>query len=192
MNSTNYTLYSPQALSDSQLIAALTGIKESNVKKQLITCGGELKAMNEIKTLSFACEYASRYLAQAVKEKMMVDDSEVVKDYLRLNLSDEEQEVFCILFLDNRHRLLAFEKMFYGTIDSCAVHPREVVKKALAHNSAAIILAHNHPSGVTEPSQADINITQTLISALGLIDVRVLDHFVVGDSVTSMAEVGLM
>lgn len=112
-----------------------------------------------------------------------------VKDYLSLQLADEEREVFCCLFLDQKHRLIKFQELFAGTIDCCNVYPREVVKAALRLNAAAVILAHNHPSGVAEPSQADQRITERLKEALQMMDVRVLDHFVVGGStVVSFAE----
>ena len=114
------------------------------------------------------------------------------KQYARLQLAELEQEVFCVIFLDNRHRLISFDKMFFGTIDGASVHPREVVKAALKHNAAAVIFTHNHPSGVAEPSQADQRITTRLVDALTLIDVRVLDHLVVGDGVVSFAERGLL
>ncbi|MCG8018746.1 MAG: DNA repair protein RadC [Candidatus Thiodiazotropha sp. 'RUGA'] len=114
------------------------------------------------------------------------------KRYARLQLAGHEQEVFAAMFLDNRHRLISFDKMFYGTVDGASVHPREVVKAALKHNTAAIIFAHNHPSGVAEPSQADQRITTRLKEALALIDVRVLDHLVVGESTVSFAERGLI
>lgn len=119
-----------------------------------------------------------------------------VKNLLALKLAGEQAEKFSILLLDNQHRVLAFETLFHGTIDSASVYPREVVKMVLQHNAAAVILAHNHPSGVAEPSQADIQLTRRLKEALALIEVRVLDHIVVGGSVdmqmTSMAERGLM
>ncbi len=105
-------------------------------------------------------------------------------------MRDLEREVFGVLFLDNHHRLIKFEILFYGTIDSAAVYPREVVKRALTWNACAVILAHNHPSGVNEASQADRKITQRLVEALKLVDVRVLDHFIVGESITSFAERG--
>lgn len=114
------------------------------------------------------------------------------KNYARLQLAELEQEVFCAMFLDNRHRLISFDRMFNGTIDGATVHPREVVKAALKHNAAAVIFAHNHPSGVAEPSQADQRITTRLKDALALVDVRVLDHLVIGDSVVSFAERGLL
>jgi len=108
-------------------------------------------------------------------------------------LSSHPYEVFAVLFLDNRHRVLAFEELFRGTIDGASVHPREVVRRALHYNAAALILAHNHPSGVSEPSSADRRITERLQAALALIDVRVLDHIVVGHGeFTSFAERGLL
>ena len=103
------------------------------------------------------------------------------------------QEVFGCLFLDNRHRVIGFEELFYGTIDCASVHPREVVKRVLHHNAAAVIFSHNHPSGVAEPSQSDQRITDRLKAALDLVDVRVLDHIVIGDGETvSMAERGMV
>jgi len=115
------------------------------------------------------------------------------RDYLLMELGQEEHEIFAVIFLDNRHRVIAFEKMFHGTIDGASVHPREVVKRALFHNASAVVLSHNHPSGVTEPSEADKRITTRLAEALRLVDVRVLDHIIVsGVSTTSFAERGLI
>lgn len=114
------------------------------------------------------------------------------KSYLRLKMSKWKQERFCAAFLNNQHELISFEKMFTGTINSTAVYPREVVRKAIEHNAAAVVFAHNHPSGTAEPSHADIAITRKLKDALALIDVTVLDHFVVGNTVTSFAEKGLI
>jgi DNA repair protein RadC len=114
------------------------------------------------------------------------------KDFVKLQLATYEHEVFACLFLDNRNRVITFEEMFRGTIDGASVYPREVVKACLSHNAAAVILAHNHPSGIAEPSQADIAITERLRKALALIDVRVLDHLIVGEDVTSFAERGLL
>lgn len=117
----------------------------------------------------------------------------VVSDYLQVKLGGLEHEVFAILMLDSQHRLIAYSEMFRGTIDSASVHPREVVKEALAHNAGAVILAHNHPSGHPEPSEADKMITRKLMNALQLVDVRVLDHIVVGGrSTVSFAERGLL
>lgn len=112
--------------------------------------------------------------------------------YLQIALAGYEHEVFAVLFLDNRHRVLHFEEMFRGTVDGTSVYPREVVKEALRVNAAAVILAHNHPSGVAEPSQADERITQRLKAALELVDIRLLDHLICGSSVTSMASRGLV
>ena len=116
-----------------------------------------------------------------------------VKNYLATQFAELEHEVFACLFLDNRHRVIRYEEMFRGTIDGCSVHPREVVKAALTANAAAVILAHNHPSGVAEPSRADTQLTRRLTDALGLVDVRVLDHIVVGGAETvSFSERGLL
>lgn len=114
------------------------------------------------------------------------------RNFLRLKLSELEHEVFAVLFLDTRHGVIAYEEMFTGTIDGAAVYPREVVKKALRHNAGAVILAHNHPSGITRPSEADKQLTKRLKEALVLVDVRVLDHLIVGHDITSFAELGLM
>ena len=117
----------------------------------------------------------------------------LVREYLRISFASLEHEVFCVLLLDTRHRLLSFQRMFRGTIDGASVFPREVVKEVLKYNAAAVIFAHNHPSGVAEPSPADECITRRLKQALALIDVRVLDHFVIaGTTFVSMAERGLL
>jgi DNA repair protein RadC len=116
----------------------------------------------------------------------------ISKDFFSLKLASKKSEVFACVFLDNKHRLLAYEELFFGTIDGASVYPREVVRKALEHNAAAVILAHNHPSGSPEPSRADEQITNRLKEALALIDVRVLDHMIVGETVTSFAERGLL
>lgn len=114
------------------------------------------------------------------------------KDCIKLKLAPYEHEVFVCLFLDNQHRVIACDELFRGTIDGASVYPREVVKAALHHNAAALIIAHNHPSGISDPSQADRVITAKLKEALALIDVRVLDHFIVGETVFSFAEHGLL
>lgn len=119
--------------------------------------------------------------------------TDTVKNYCVLKLAEKESEVFSCLFLDNRHRLIKFEEMFHGTIDGAKIYPREVVKAALRHNAAAVIFAHNHPSGLPEPSRADEIITKRLNDALALVDVRVLDHIIVGGRDTvSFAERGLL
>ena len=113
--------------------------------------------------------------------------------YLQFHLSERQNEVFAVLFLDNQNRILAFEELFFGTIDGATVHPRVVVQRALAHNAAATILVHNHPSGVAEPSQADQTLTNRLKDALSLVDVRILDHLVVSvEGTVSLAERGLL
>ena len=114
------------------------------------------------------------------------------KDYVKLQLATYEHEVFACLFMDKRNRVITFEELFRGTIDGASVYPREVVKACLSHNAAAVIFAHNHPSGVAEPSQADIAITERLKKALALVDIRVLDHLIVGEEVISFAERGLL
>lgn len=140
-----------------------------------------------------ALELAKRYLLLGLERGETITDPTSTGDFLRLRLRESPREIFACLFLDNQHRLIAYEELFFGTIDGASVHPREVVRCALAHNAAAVIFAHNHPSGVAEPSQADRRITERLQSALSLIDVRVLDHMVVGDlEVVSFAERGLL
>jgi len=114
-------------------------------------------------------------------------------EYLRLRFSEYKNEVFCALFLDNRHRVLGFEELFFGTINGASIHPRVVVQRCMEINAAAVIFAHNHPSGVSEPSHADKAITNRLKDALEILDVRILDHIVVGtERVTSFAETGLL
>jgi DNA repair protein RadC len=125
-------------------------------------------------------------------DEVYLTSPSTVRDFLRLQLAERESEVFCVLFLTNRHRVIAFEELFRGTIDGATVHPREVVKEVLRHNAAAVILAHNHPSGAAEPSRADEAITRRLTEALALVDVRVLDHLIVGETITSFAERGLL
>jgi DNA repair protein RadC len=123
----------------------------------------------------------------------LLSNPRLVREHLLIHYAGAQRESFAVLHLDNRHRLIAFEELFAGTIDGASVHPREVVKFALARNAAAVILAHNHPSGVAEPSQADEMITTRVRDALALVDIRVLDHLVVGGStVTSFAERGLL
>lgn len=133
---------------------------------------------------------------EAIKESdrpVSLNSPQAVRDHLRLALANKGHEVFVVLFLDAQHRLIAYEEMFRGTLTQTSVYPREVVKQALRHNSAAVILAHNHPSGVAEPSAADEMLTRALQSALTLIDVRVLDHIVVaGAKSVSFAERGLI
>jgi DNA repair protein RadC len=138
-------------------------------------------------------EAARRVVARRVRRGAVLTSPKATREFLTLQLGAREFETFCVLFLDNRHRVLEFLELFRGTIDGASVHPREVVKEALLRNAAAVILAHNHPSGVAEPSQADELITQRLRDALALVDIRMLDHLIVaGNSVLSFAERGLL
>ena len=137
--------------------------------------------------------HARRLLANRVRRGATMSSPQAVKDHLRLELGALEHEVFCVLFLDAQHRIIALKQMFRGTVSQTSVYPREVVKESLSVNAAAVILAHNHPSGSVEPSRADEFLTQTLKTALALVDVRVLDHLVVaGADVCSFAERGLV
>jgi DNA repair protein RadC len=143
--------------------------------------------------LQASIELARRHYAELMEAGPPLANPRATRDYLRARLRDRDHEVFCCLFLDNRHRVIAFDEVFRGTIDGASVHPRDVVKLALARNAAAVILAHNHPSGIAEPSQADEMITGRLRDALALVDIRVLDHIVVGDGAcVSFAERGLL
>lgn len=143
--------------------------------------------------LQAVMEMSRRYLAETLDRGDLLSNPAQTRDFIAVHLRHHHQEVFACIFLDNHHRVITFEKLFFGTIDGAAVYPREVVKRALNHNAAAIIVAHNHPSGVAEPSHADRNITQRLSQALNLIDVRLLDHIIVGDGVTtSFTELGLL
>ncbi|ABC27905.1 DNA repair protein [Hahella chejuensis KCTC 2396] len=141
--------------------------------------------------LQAATELAKRYLQEKMQRSHNLTSPELTREYLSAHLRHYPYEVFAALFLDNQHRVIAYEELFRGTIDSASVHPREVVRRVLKHNAAAIIFAHNHPSGVAEPSLSDKEITETLRKALRLVDVRVLDHMIVGDGeVVSLAERG--
>jgi DNA repair protein RadC len=138
-------------------------------------------------------ELARRAMAQKLQERTVFDSPDAVKHYLQLHLSGRAHEVFAVLFLDAQNRLLAMEELFRGTLSQTSVYPREVVVRALHHSAAAVVLAHNHPSGTVQPSRADEMLTQTLKSALALVDVRVLDHIIVAPGqALSMAETGLV
>lgn len=153
------------------------------------------KGLGEAKfaQLQAVLEMSKRHLQESMQRGDVLTNPEDTKRFLSARLRDYPHEVFAILFLDNQHRVIEFEELFHGTIDSATVHPREVVRRALHHNAAALILAHNHPSGIAEPSQSDQRITQRLKDALTLIDVRLLDHFVIGDGEpTSLAERGML
>jgi DNA repair protein RadC len=134
--------------------------------------------------LQASLEMSRRYLAEQLKQESVLDSAQAAQDYIAQQLGGYSREVFALLLLDNQHRVLQFAPIFYGTIDAASVYPRVVVQRVLEINAAAVILAHNHPSGVAEPSRADRQITEKLINALSLVDVRVLDHIVVGSGAT--------
>jgi DNA repair protein RadC len=141
--------------------------------------------------LQATVEMSRRYLAEKIQRGDALQNPDDTRQYLMAQMRDHRQEVFACLYLDNRHRVISFDEMFYGTINMASVHPREIVQRALKHNASAVILSHNHPSGVAEPSTADIELTKQLQKALALVEVRVLDHVVVGDgSSVSFAERG--
>ncbi|MHB1351917.1 MAG: RadC family protein [Thiobacillus sp.] len=141
--------------------------------------------------LQAVMEMARRTLAEDMRAGDALSSPAAVRDYLRLILRDKEYEVFCCVFLNAQNRVIAVEELFRGTLTQTSVYPREIVKRALAHNAAAMILAHNHPSGIDEPSQADRSLTRRLAEALALVDIRVLDHFIIaGASALSFAEAG--
>ena len=143
--------------------------------------------------LEAAKEISRRHVFSTIAGNDVISSPEQVRNYLSMHLTGLSYEVFSALLLDNRHRVIEYREMFRGTIDSAAVYPREVVKRCLSSNAAAVIFAHNHPSGFAEPSDTDVRLTRKLVDALALVDVRVLDHLIVGQGVqTSLAERGLM
>jgi DNA repair protein RadC len=143
--------------------------------------------------LQAVLEMSRRYLREEIAGRDVLTSPEATRQYLKSRLRAYQHEVFACLFLDNRHRIIEYKELFRGTIDGASVHPREVAREALRCNAAAVIFAHNHPSGVAEPSQADLRITQRLKETLDLVEVRVLDHIVIGEGEgTSFAERGLL
>jgi len=141
--------------------------------------------------LQATLELTKRYLEEQLKQSPIFTKPKQVEYYLAVQMKDYQREVFSVLLLDTRHQLLGYHEIFHGTIDTTSVHPREVVRLALLKNAAAIIVAHNHPSGVADPSQSDIAITQRLKAALELVDIRLLDHFIIGQGeITSLADLG--
>src|SRR5712692_7418617 len=201
------------SLADAELLAILlrTGIKGKSavdVARQLLGRFGSVSALLEagadnltetpglgsakLAQLQAALELARRALREEISSRDALSSPRAVRDYLRLALAGREQEVFVVLLLDAQHRVIASEELFRGTLTQTSVYPREVVKCALKHNAAAIF-AHNHPSGVAEPSHADEILTRSLKAALALVDIQVLDHFIVAGSRTmSFAERGLL
>ncbi|KAE9647062.1 JAB domain-containing protein [Pseudomonas sp. PB103] len=202
------------SLSDAELLAiflrtGVSGKSAVDLARHLLNQFGSLRVLLEADLAAFSeqlglgpakyaqlqavLEMARRHLAERMRKKPALENPQVVRDYLKAMLRHEPHEVFGCLFLDSMHQVLNFEALFRGSIDNTSVHPREVVKRALANNAAAVILCHNHPSGSTDPSQADRLLTKRLQKALELIDVRVLDHFIIGDGEPlSMAECGWM
>jgi len=202
-----------ETLSDAELLAIFLrtgckGITAVDLARQLLGKFGALKPLLQASQTEF-CEHrglgnakyaqlqavlemAKRHLFEQLARGDALCSPQQTRQFLTAQLANYPHEVFACLFLDNRNRVISFEKMFYGTIDGASVYPREVVKLALKKNAAAVIFAHNHPSGIAEPSHADEQITQRLKEALSLVDIRVLDHFVVGDEVVSFAERGLL
>lgn len=204
----------PASLSDAELLALFLrtgtrGLSAVDLARGLVSEFGSLRGILGASRARFCAQpgmgdskyaqlQAVRELAQrCLEEKLLKSDaftnSGATRRYVQSKLGNRGREVFLVLFLDNRHRLIAQEELFLGTIDGATVHPREVVKQALHHNAAALILAHNHPSGIAEPSQADISITQRLKRLLEEVDIRTLDHLIVGEGeVRSLAEHGLL
>ncbi len=204
----------PTQLSDAELLAVMLGrgVRGASAvelaRSLLATFGGIRGVLNasledlqglrgvgpgKAAALVAVRECCCRYLQQKLAPGRAIRSPADSREFLLARLRDRPQEVFCCLFLDNRHRVLAFEELFQGTIDNTTVYPREVVRQVLRRNAAAVILAHNHPSGVAEPSEADQLITRRIRGALELIDVRLLDHFVIGDGVcTSLAGRGML
>lgn len=204
----------PQNLSDAELLALFLrtgypGTSAVDLARQLISHFGGLtglmsasrKEFCENKGLGIAkytqlqavLEMSARHLKEELQSGPLLDSSRAVKQFLVAQLGDQPNEVFAGLFVDAKHRLICYETLFNGTLDSATVYPREVLKKCIHHNAAAIIFAHNHPSGDTEPSSADKAITRRLQTALDYIDVRTLDHLVIGaKGVFSFAEHGLI
>ena len=202
------------ALSDAELLAllfgtGLRGVGALDLARQLLNDFGSLRGLlaadrdrvlaaaglgpARVALLQGALELARRHYGAALRPGEPLHSPADTRRFLTAQLRDRPYEVFCCLYLDNRHRLIVFEELFRGTIDGAAVHPREVLRQALSHNAAAIILAHNHPSGVAEPSHADELITVRLRDALALVDIRVLDHLIIaGPEAVSLAERGVL
>ncbi len=203
-----------EALSDAELLAiflrtGVTGKTAVDLARDLLHEHGSLRnlmaadyshfcashGLGQAKyvQLQAVLEMGRRHLHETLKHGDALTSPQHTRSYLSARLRGYPYEVFACLFLDNQHRVIEYEELFQGTIDGASVHPREVVRRAISHNAAAVILAHNHPSGVAEPSSSDTQITQRLKDALALVDVRVIDHIVVGDGeMTSLAERGLL
>ena len=207
-------LRGPSALTDAELLAIFLrtgtpGKTAVDLAKQLLTDFGSLKALLDADQQQFCkglglgsakyaqlqavLEMAKRHFNEVLKRGSALTSPEITRAYLSAQLRGYSYEVFACLFLDNQHRVIQLDELFRGTIDGASVYPREVVKQALSYNAAAVIFAHNHPSGICEPSQADKQITDKLKQALALFEIRVLDHFIIGDGLPySFAEHGLL
>ena len=199
-------------LSDAELLAiflrtGVSGLSAVDLSRQLLQQFGSLRALLGAEQQDFCgahglgpakyaqlqagLEMGRRHLAEQLQRGEALTSPGLTRDFLQAQLRDRGREVFALLLLDNQHRVIRFVELFYGTLDSASVWPREIVQIALKHNAAAVILAHNHPSGVAEPSRADRQITDRILAALALVDIRVLDHLVIGDGITvSFAERG--
>jgi DNA repair protein RadC len=205
----------PQMLSDTELLAIVlrTGLQGQGVlalAQALLDRFGGLSGLLRADAEALRCvrglggpakraellavmELARRALHGELQRRPVFDSPGAVREYLRLQLAERPHEIFGVLFLDTQHRLICFEEMFRGTLNQTSVYPREVLKQALALNAAAVILTHNHPSGVAEPSRADEHLTRQLSAALALVDIKVLDHVVVGrEGAVSFVERGLL
>ena len=166
------------------------GILDAQAKEFCQHHGVGLSKYAQLQAVS---ELAQRHMLETISREDALSSSKLTRYYVKSRMRSYDREVFLCLFLDNQHRVIAQEELFQGTIDGSMVHPREVLKRALFYNAAALIFAHNHPSGVAEPSQADVSITRRLKAALEMVDIRTLDHLVVGDNeVVSLAERGLL
>jgi len=204
----------PESLSDGELLAiflrvGVPGKTAVDLARELLSEFGDLRQLLDADLTMFskvhgmgpakyvqlqaALEMGKRYLEKSINVGDAITSPEKIKQFLKAKMRAYRQEVFSCVYLDNQHRILDYKELFYGTIDGASVYPREVVKQTLAFNAAAVIFAHNHPSGIAEPSQSDQQITERLIKALSLVDIRVLDHMIVGDTeVVSFAERGLL
>ncbi|MCU7947285.1 MAG: DNA repair protein RadC [Candidatus Thiodiazotropha sp. (ex Cardiolucina cf. quadrata)] len=175
------------------LLGEFGGLRQLLAANQQQFCQARGLGQAKFAQLQAVLEMSRRYLQEQLRKSDSLTNPQQTRNYLQAKLRHYPYEVFSCLFLDNRHRIICYEELFRGTIDGASVHPREVVKRALEHNAAALILAHNHPSGVAEPSRADQQITKRLKEALALVDIRVLDHIVIGEGEpVSLAERGMV
>jgi DNA repair protein RadC len=176
-----------------ELLSRFGGLAPLSRASREAVCAAPGLGLAKYAQLQAVMEMARRAIGETLRVGDAMQNPDAVRDYLRMLLGGRDHEVFCVVFLDAQNRVIATEELFRGSLTQTQVYPREVARRALAHNAAAVILAHNHPSGVAEPSQADCQLTRHLGSALALLDVKVLDHFIVaGAACLSFAERGLM